>query len=135
MSKTPAAPRAPRAKAAPAAPVTPSKTRKRGRPPTVKCDLSALKQAAERQELENLFWATARAIIEHTEYCHPGQRDHIAGLGSLTALMRLKITKSETDGAEDMKKIAEGLNAWIRESDRERGMVSVASKRLELDHA
>lgn len=130
MATTPA-PRAPRAKAAPAAPVTPSKTRKRGRPPTPKCDLTPLKEAVARQELEALFWATAKAIVEHTEYCHPGQRDHIAGLGSLTALMRLKITKSETDGAEDLKKIAEGLNAWITDS-KSRGIVSLASQHLDL---
>lgn len=135
-SKTPKAPRAPKTPTAPAvsvpvAPTEPSKTRRRGRPPTAKCDLSPLKDAIRRQELEALFWATANAIVDHTEYCHPGTRDHIAGLGSLTALMKSKITKSEETGAEDMQRVAASLNQWITDS-KERGVVSLASQRLDL---
>lgn len=113
MATTPGlkAPRAPRAKTAP---TLPEKTRRRGRPPKAKTDLSALSAAMEARDTEGLFWALAKAIVSHTEFCHPGTRDHIAGLGSLTALLKHKVAKpevSETD--QDLEKVAKAVQGWM----------------------
>lgn len=99
---------------APKNPTIPGKTRKRGRPPKAKVDLTSLRDALKAQDAEQLFWALAEAIVNHTEYCHPGTRDHVAGLGSLTSLLKNKMAKpeqSETD--QDLDKVAKAVQAWL----------------------
>lgn len=100
---------------APKAATLPTKTRKRGRPPKAKVDLSSLRAALTAQDADQLFWALAEAIVHHTEYCHPGTRDHVAGLGSLTALLKSKLAKppepSEAD--QDLDKVARTIQSWM----------------------
>lgn len=85
---------------------------KPGRPPTQKYKLCELHKCADAHDVEGLYWATARVIVEHLEHLRPGTKDFSGGLVTLISLQKAKITRADASTVDDVERVAKAVERW-----------------------